>query len=153
MQIQYTTEFSTSFIILYTFKVPPDNCYSDILHRDDPQHQLRLIDVQKLHNAFRTYYSTWVRDAPQAWTSDGFLTYNVPISIAVRYGQNQPIVNRDSLNQEATNWLRERNYSQVCHLAVAIATNIWSVIAFLLVYSFIILLIFLAQIKSSILDP
>jgi hypothetical protein len=81
------------------------------------------------------------------------LTYNVPISIAVRYGQNQPIVNRDSLNQEATNWLRERNYSQVRHLAVAIATNIRSVIPFLLFYSFIILLIFLAQIKSSILDP
>jgi hypothetical protein len=87
---------------------------------------LRLQDVKKLHGHILSEWDGWVRDAPDDWTADGWLQQHIPLSIACRFGQNQPIASsdQDALRVEARNWKEERNYTHIRYMSMAVATDI-----------------------------
>jgi hypothetical protein len=65
-----------------------DNYYSDNTSWD-----LRLADLLSLHNTIESDWDDWVAAAPRSWKEDGWLLNRVPVAVACRYGQNQPIAN------------------------------------------------------------
>lgn len=116
--------------------------FSDYLHfpRSQKHITLRLQDVMLLDRMMAIQYDDFVANAPPYWLSDGWLQQHIPISVACRYGQNQPIASTDphALRVEARNWHYERDYAHIRYLSVAVATHI-SYVLFLL--SFISVLI------------
>ncbi|KAG0697258.1 hypothetical protein DFH29DRAFT_1022910 [Suillus ampliporus] len=87
---------------------------------------LRLQDVLELNRLIISEWDDFVANAPPAWTSDGWLQQHIPLSVACRYGQNQPIASTDqhALHVEARNWHHERDYSRIRYLSMAVATHI-----------------------------
>lgn len=71
-------------------------------------------------------YDNFVANAPASWLEDGWLQQHMPVSVACRYGQNQPIASTDrhALRVEARNWKLERDYANIRYLSMAIATHI-----------------------------
>jgi hypothetical protein len=51
----------------------------------------------------------------------------MPIIVTSRYGQNQPICEEDYRNDELASWQRERYWSNIRYVTVAIATHVRSV--------------------------
>lgn len=76
-----------------------------------------------LDEALRTRYNCWVQRAPEAYTADKFFQDRVPIIVTSSYGQNQPI----GLNprEERENWRRDRDFSRVRFMTIALATHLW----------------------------
>lgn len=74
----------------------------------------------------RIQYDDFVANAPPSWLKDGWLQQHIPISVACRYGQNQPIASTDrhALRVEARNWNLERDYTNIRYMSMAIATHI-----------------------------
>lgn len=72
-------------------------------------------------------YKTWVRDAPPVWKGDSFFVDRFPICVTSRYGQDQEIGNSANVEEESSNWYRDRDFSRVRFLNVAIATHLWYV--------------------------
>ncbi|KAG2080366.1 hypothetical protein BD769DRAFT_1685099 [Suillus cothurnatus] len=87
---------------------------------------LRLQDVLLLHRLIKIQYDDFVANAPPSWLKDGWLQQHIPISVACRYGQNQPIASNDqhALRVEARNWHHERDYTDIRYLSMAVATHI-----------------------------
>ncbi|KAG0693691.1 hypothetical protein DFH29DRAFT_382941 [Suillus ampliporus] len=87
---------------------------------------LRLQDAIALDHLIKSEWDDWVADAPSHWTADGWLQQHAPLSIACRYGQNQPIASSDqhALRVEARNWNMERDYTHIRYLSMAVATDI-----------------------------
>jgi hypothetical protein len=69
-------------------------------------------------------YQEWVHAAPDEWKFDGFLIDNSPIVVTSRYGQNAAIALEGNSRAEARAWDRDRDYSRIAFLTVAIATTI-----------------------------
>jgi hypothetical protein len=69
-------------------------------------------------------FARWVRDAPEAWKIDGFITKNSPVVITSRYGQNAAIALVGNRSEEAAAWDRDREFSKIAFLTVTIATSI-----------------------------
>ena len=95
-------------------------------HHEKPIHELRYVDVEKLNSRIEGNYKDFMESAPLEWTRDGFLSQNVPISIAVRYGQNQLICHRQDREreQEREHWDRLHDYSNIRTVTVALATHV-----------------------------
>ncbi|KAG1769738.1 hypothetical protein EV702DRAFT_1049616 [Suillus placidus] len=91
-----------------------------------PTITLRLDDLKSLHRIMATEWNTWVQEAPPSWKVDGWLQLHAPISVACRYGQNQPIAssNPGARHVEERNWQAEREYSNIRYLSMAIATDL-----------------------------
>ncbi|KAG2335563.1 hypothetical protein BDR05DRAFT_1006676 [Suillus weaverae] len=87
---------------------------------------LRLQDVLLLDRIVQIQWDDFVANAPGSWLMDGWLQQHIPISVACRYGQNQPIASTDrhALRVEARNWNHERDYTNIRYLSMAIATHI-----------------------------
>ncbi|KAG2127667.1 hypothetical protein DEU56DRAFT_758552 [Suillus clintonianus] len=87
---------------------------------------LRLNDLQELHNTIIAEWDDWVAAAPRTWKLDGWLLSHAPVAVACRYGQNQPIANLDAQANtiEAKNWHAESSIASVRYVSVAIATDI-----------------------------
>ncbi|KAI5995892.1 hypothetical protein EDD15DRAFT_2195367 [Pisolithus albus] len=85
---------------------------------------LRLPDLRRLHQGFRTSWHAWVAAAPHSWKQDTFLTQNSPVGITLRYGQNQPVMVTRSLDADRLNWDRDRNYSNIRQVSFSLATHI-----------------------------
>ncbi|KAG0697442.1 hypothetical protein DFH29DRAFT_1003759 [Suillus ampliporus] len=87
---------------------------------------LRLQDVLLLNRMMDIQYDDFVANAPASWVKDGWLQQHIPVSVACRYGQNQPIASTDrqALRVEARNWNLERDYTHIRYLSMAVATHI-----------------------------
>lgn len=90
---------------------------------------MRRTDVQALHEGIEDHWEEWVQEATtiehEAWQEDTFLKENVPITIAVRYGQNQPICREEEGEmEEANHWQRLHNYHHMRSMTFALASNI-----------------------------
>ncbi|KAH7920877.1 hypothetical protein BV22DRAFT_1179673 [Leucogyrophana mollusca] len=88
--------------------------------------ELTLDDTRLLHNRIVDCWDDWVTDAPRSWKEDSWLTRINPLSIACKYGQNQPIVNANAgvVAVEAANWDRERDYKNIRYVSMAIASHL-----------------------------
>lgn len=80
---------------------------------------VKLLD-EYLTGGFRQ----WVDDSPDHWKEDGFLTDNSPIIVTSCFGQNAVIAIEGNEDTEAAAWDRDRDYSKITFLSVAIATSI-----------------------------
>jgi hypothetical protein len=86
--------------------------------------ELRLGDATRLHNLIRTEYVSFFDDAPADWREDNFFSENMPISVTCRYGQNLPVGDLNSTDEEAAQWNQDRNYSKLRTVSFAIASDI-----------------------------
>lgn len=93
-------------------------------------HEMRRGDVDKLHESIRDDWDDWVTSATASdvagWNNSSFLLDNVPITIAVRYGQNQPICQHgvESHQEEAAHWHRLHSYHHMRQITFALATHV-----------------------------
>ena len=86
--------------------------------------ELRLVDARNLHQDFLDVWETWVEGAPASWKRDGFLTDNTPVSITIRYGQNQEILLPNLASTERRNFHRDRDYTFIKSFTFSIATHV-----------------------------
>ena len=104
--------------------------------RSRQYHDLRLVDVKKLHRAMQNY-NAWVENAPDSYKTDNFLATHVPITITSRYGQNQPL---GTNTQETLRWWAQlRDFTKLRFICIAIATDIGSVMLILFINSMLTL--------------
>jgi hypothetical protein len=94
------------------------------LFSDDDHINLNLDSLRQLSQSIAMNWDKFVRDAPEPWKRDGFITMSTPTSIAIRIGQNTRICTQDSLDDEANIWEQERRYRYIDFLSFAIATDI-----------------------------
>lgn len=84
-------------------------------------------EVKDLHDLIQKEYDSFVTSAREEggdiW-QDTFLTENVPITISVRYGQNQSICQRGSIDEEEEHWDRIHRYDGIRSMSMALATHI-----------------------------
>jgi hypothetical protein len=78
-----------------------------------------------MHRRMIDSYDEWVANAPEFWRKDGFLEGHLPMAITCAYGQNQPIGEAAAAEEQALAWNRERDYSTIRYVSIAIATDIW----------------------------
>src|SRR5262245_40865341 len=52
---------------------------------------MTLSDTMQMDKHIQDDWKNWVSNAPDHWKRDGFLNHRIPISVACRYGQNQPL--------------------------------------------------------------
>lgn len=67
-------------------------------------------------------YSSWLRLAPAEYKEDNFFLERVPIVITSHYGQNQQLGHQP--REERDNWNRDRDFSRVRFVTVALATHL-----------------------------
>ncbi|KAI6038237.1 hypothetical protein EDC04DRAFT_2604153 [Pisolithus marmoratus] len=85
-----------------------------IIGRFDEWHRnikLRLNDMKAFHGHFMNSCVEWVRKAPASWKQDGFLMENIPVGVCLQYGQNQPIMVSQAVEEERMNWSRDHDFS------------------------------------------
>ncbi|KAF9236599.1 hypothetical protein BU15DRAFT_63863 [Melanogaster broomeanus] len=91
------------------------------------KHEMTYNQVKKLHDVLETAYDGYVEEVQaeggEAW-QDAFLTDNVPITLSVRYGQNQNVCQCGSKEEEATHWQRIHSYGGIRTMSIALATHI-----------------------------
>ncbi|KAG1765968.1 hypothetical protein EV702DRAFT_1283003 [Suillus placidus] len=116
----------SSIAFRVAFKVTSSDVGCIFLISDQRVIVLRLQDVLLLDRIIQIQYDDFVANAPDSWLRDGWLQQHIPISVACRYGQNQPIASNDrhALRVEARNWSHERDYTDIRYLSMAIATHI-----------------------------
>jgi hypothetical protein len=96
-----------------------------LTHLSDEDHiSLDLESLRLLSDAVAMKWDKFVRDAPEHWKRDGFITMSTPTSIAIRIGQNTRICAQESMDEEARIWEQERQYRYIDYLSFAIATDI-----------------------------
>ena len=81
-------------------------------------------DLKTLDAKLVAGYHDWVDAAPDHWKTDGFLTKHSPIVVTSCFGQNTAIGLEGEEDVEAAAWDRDRDFSKVAFLTVAIATSI-----------------------------
>ncbi len=89
-------------------------------------HSTRVLDLnleklRLLDRAIRHRYVTWVDKAPEGYTEDNFFKERIPIIVTTTYGQNQQLGREPG--EESINWGRDRDYSKVRFMTVALATH------------------------------
>ena len=90
----------------------------------DPTIRLNVELLAQLDNLIVAGFDEWVDASPDAWRRDRFLTDNSPIVVTSCYGQNAAIALEGNRRAEAAGWDRDRDYSKIAFLTVAIATSI-----------------------------
>jgi len=90
--------------------------------------RLDLRNLRLLNWLMKTQYAGWVSNAPREWRKDGFLVERVPVVVTSRYGHNQQMEDSsENMDEEADNWFRDRDWTTVRFLTVAVASHLWSV--------------------------
>jgi hypothetical protein len=90
----------------------------------DPIVRLNMELLAQLDDLIVAGFHDWVDAAPESWKRDRFLTENSPIVVTSCYGQNAAIALEGNRRAEAAAWDRDRDYSKIAFLTVAIATSI-----------------------------
>lgn len=81
--------------------------------------------MKRLDRMIVRSYHDWVEDAPEEYKADDFLTSRIPVAVTTRFGQNQKLASSVELrNQEQGNWARDRDYSRIRYLTIALASHI-----------------------------
>ena len=92
---------------------------------------LNLAYLTKLDTAISRWYNTWVREAPQHYKADNFLSHHIPVAVTSLYGQNQPLpIWEDDDAEDSANWSRSHNFDRIKYLSISIATHLESVYIF-----------------------
>lgn len=84
---------------------------------------LNLEMVQKLDAEICKGYQSWVRRAPAEYKDDNFFLDRVPVVITSRYGQNNRFGQAPDIERD--NWERDRVWSKIRFVTVALATHLW----------------------------
>jgi hypothetical protein len=92
--------------------------------RGETDINLNFEDVTALDALLVEGYQDWVRDAPQSWKVDDFLTHRSPILVTSRFGQNARIAVPGAEEEEANAWQAERDFSKLAFFTFAIATSL-----------------------------
>ena len=81
---------------------------------------MKALDLEIINS-----YHSWLDDAPRDYIEDNFFKSRVPIAITSRFGQNQRLAEspRDR-EEELFNWARDRDYSRIRYVTLALATHI-----------------------------
>jgi hypothetical protein len=95
-----------------------------LVYSNDRMISLNFELLTQLDNLIVHGFQNWVDAAPDPWKVDRFLTNNSPIVVTSRYGQNAAIALEGNRRAEAAAWDRDRDYSKIAFLTVAIATSI-----------------------------
>jgi hypothetical protein len=85
---------------------------------------MNMKDLKRLDEELVAGFHNWVQAAPDHWKADGFLTKNSPIVITSCFGQNAAFGLEGDEDIEAAAWDRDRDFSKIAFLTVAIATSI-----------------------------
>ncbi|KAF8441791.1 hypothetical protein L210DRAFT_3645009 [Boletus edulis BED1] len=85
---------------------------------------LRIVDLEAVHQRFIDDWEAWVNHAPPAWKADRFLLDNTPVAVTMRYGQNQPILVPNFVAPERQSWKRDHKYDHIKHFTFSIASHI-----------------------------
>ncbi|KAI6038317.1 hypothetical protein EDC04DRAFT_3023552 [Pisolithus marmoratus] len=99
----------------------------EILGRFNEQHwniKLRLNDMKAFHGHFMNNWVEWVRKVPASWKQDGFLMENMPVGVCLQYGQNQPIMVSQAVEEERTNWSRDHDFRHIQQISFSLAMHI-----------------------------
>ena len=86
--------------------------------------KLNYESLRRLDELLVRGYADWVKDAPEDWKTDGFLTERSPIVVTSCFGQNGRVAIPGKENEEANAWQVERDYSKLAFFTFAIATSI-----------------------------
>ncbi|KAG6369061.1 hypothetical protein JVT61DRAFT_1888 [Boletus reticuloceps] len=98
---------------------------SDILHGEASRDvDLRILDLQRVHERFVDHWDEWVARAPASWKTDRFLLDNMPVAVTMRYGQNQPILIPNQATPERQTWKRDHRYDHIKHFTFSVASHI-----------------------------
>lgn len=84
---------------------------------------LRLTDLQQLHEGIITQWQNWITRAPPEWKADGFLTSRIPISVSCQYGQDQPL-EIDEAQTLRQDFIEDCKFSDLRMFSFALATHI-----------------------------
>ena len=81
--------------------------------------------MKRLDREIVQSYATWIDEAPDSYKSDDMFPERIPVAITSRFGQNQQLASSVELrNEERENWDRDRDYSRIRYLTLALATHI-----------------------------
>ena len=81
--------------------------------------------MKRLDRMIIRSYADWVEDAPEEYKSDRMLMSKFPVAITSRFGQNQELASSIELREEEhDNWDRDRDYTRIRYLTLALATHI-----------------------------
>lgn len=86
---------------------------------------LTLNDLKLLNTYIKSRWARFVSRAPEAWRTDGWMDNHSPISMFLRFGQNQNLgaLDEDDRNHEAMEFEKTRDYTQIRFLSMALATQ------------------------------
>lgn len=73
-----------------------------------------------------------MESAPPHWKDDLFIVNNSPLSLQIRYGQDERFGQPHTLNEDAASWGLERNTHYCRTMWIALATHLWYRHSFLL---------------------
>lgn len=93
-------------------------------HSDQPHRELSHRDLRNYSRFFRSEWPVWVVESPQHWKDDLFITNNSPISLMIRYGQDQLIADPTTLAVDAASFDLERDTRFCRTMWVALATRL-----------------------------
>ncbi|KAF8122097.1 hypothetical protein EV363DRAFT_1405218 [Boletus edulis] len=85
---------------------------------------LRIVDLETLHERFIEDWGDWVAQAPAPWKADRFLLNNTPVTVTMRYGQNQPVLVPNCITPERQSWKRDHKYDHIKQFTFSIASHI-----------------------------
>jgi hypothetical protein len=81
--------------------------------------------MKRLDRMIVRSYADWIGDAPEEYKAEDLFTSRVPVAITSRFGQNQELASSIELRtEEQHNWARDRDYSRIRYLTIALATHI-----------------------------
>jgi hypothetical protein len=93
-------------------------------HRSHPRYQLDLESTMTLHGIIVSSWSSFVRSAPNHWHADQWLSSVIPMAVVMRYGQDRLACNWQTRDAEAALWSKERDYTKMRIVSIAIATSL-----------------------------
>jgi hypothetical protein len=78
-----------------------------------------------LNRIFKNSWEEWVENAPDEWKDDDWITTRVPISVAMRYGQNQPVeISGRGVDDARRAWETDRQFGRLRYMSFAIASHL-----------------------------
>jgi hypothetical protein len=81
--------------------------------------------MKALDSAIINNYHNWINNAPRQYIEDDFFHSRVPVAVTSRFGQNQQLAKtEDELDEERLNWTRDRDYSRIRYVTLALATHL-----------------------------
>jgi hypothetical protein len=81
--------------------------------------------MKRLDRMIVRAYETWVEDAPEDYKSDVMWQGRIPVAVTSRFGQNQELASSVDLRaEEIDNWARDRDYTRIRYITIALATHI-----------------------------